>query len=369
MTRQTCNRAWEAEARIDGRLGPKDEASFVRHLADCPDCTRATERLERLAATLSAIPHNPKSELERRRARAELLRKANEGWVDKPGSSRAAWWVLPAVALAAALFFLVRARAGVAPSASLVPRFEVTDVHDAKVREEVDGTTSRVHLSSGTAAFHVEHLHSNARFLVDLPDGEVEVRGTRFVIDVEGGKTRSVVVTEGFVEVRLAGFRGLLHAGERWPSATAAIEPSASSVATEATAPAEGAPSNAVANAPSVVPTVPNKAEPSSGTRPATSAPNPSPITSGVTSGGAGPRFVAAMKTYEAGDYGRADSLFESFAREFPNDSRAEDALFLRADARARRGDREGARRAAADYLKRYPNGFRRAEAQRLTDP
>lgn len=70
-----------------------------------------------------------------------------------------------------------------------------------------------------------------------------------------------------------------------------------------------------------------------------------------------------------AGDYGRADALFESFAREFPNDSRAEDALFLRADARARRGDREGARRAAADYLKRYPNGFRRAEAQRLTGP
>lgn len=368
MTRQHCNRIWEAEARVDGRLGPKDVASFERHLADCPDCTRATERLDQLASTLAALPHTPKSELERRRARAELLRKANENWVEKPGSSRSAWWVLPAVALAAALFFLVRARSGETPGASVVPRFEVTDVHDAKVREEVEGTTSRVRLSSGTAAFHVEHLHSNARFLVALPDGEVEVRGTRFVIDVEGGKTRSVTVTEGFVEVRLAGFRGLLHAGERWPSATAAVEPAASTVAaaaTAVTAPIEAAPSNAVANAPNAAPTLPNKAEPSSGTRLATAAPS----ANAVTSVGAGARFVAAMKTYEAGDYGRADALFGAFAGEFPNDARAEDALFLRADARARRGDREGASRAASEYLKRYPNGFRSAEARRLVVP
>jgi ferric-dicitrate binding protein FerR (iron transport regulator) len=364
MTRQTCNRAWEAEARIDGRLGPKDEASFVRHLADCPDCTRATERLERLAATLSAIPHSPATELERRRARADLLRKANQGLVEGPRQKRAVWIVIPAIAIAAALVFLVRSRtAGEAPSASIVPRFEVTDVHDANVREELSGTTSKVHLSSGTASFHVEHLHSDARFLVALPDGEVEVRGTRFVIDVEGGKTRSVVVTEGFVEVRLEGFRGLLHAGERWPSASAALEPAAS--ATAALEPAAPSSSSAVAQAPIAAPVGTNKVEVAPGARPA-----PSANASGAgPSGGAGPRFVSAMKTYEAGDYGRADVLFESFAREFPNDSRAEDALFLRADARARRGDREGASRAAADYLKRYPNGFRRAEAQRLVIP
>lgn len=365
MTRKTCSRTWEAEARIDGRLGLKDVASFERHLADCPECTLATERLERLAATLSTIPHSPASELDRRRARADLLRKANQGLVEGPRPMRAVWMVVPAIALAAALVFLLRSRTGdEAPGAAVIPRFEVTDVHEAKVREELSGTTSKVHLSSGTASFHVEHLHSAARFLVALPDGEVEVRGTRFVIDVEGGKTRSVIVTEGFVEVRLEGFHGLLHAGERWPSATAALEPAASATAAlEPTAPSS---SSAVAQAPNAAPVGPNKVEAAPGARPAPSA---SALTVPITSGGAGPRFVAAMKTYEAGDYGRADALFEAFAREFPGDARAEDALFLRADARARRGDRDGASRAASEYLKRYPSGFRRAEAQRLVVP
>jgi TolA-binding protein len=75
------------------------------------------------------------------------------------------------------------------------------------------------------------------------------------------------------------------------------------------------------------------------------------------------------MRAYEAGDYGRADALFGAFAREFPNDSRTEDALFLKAYARARRGDREGASRAASEYLKRYPQGFRSPEAKRLVLP
>ena len=82
----------------------------------------------------------------------------------------------------------------------------------------------------------------------------------------------------------------------------------------------------------------------------------------------AGLRFAEAVTAFSAGDYGRADSLFGAFARDFPSDSRAEDATFLRADARARRGDKMGAAAGARAYIHAYPNGLRRPEAERLAE-
>jgi outer membrane protein assembly factor BamD (BamD/ComL family) len=72
------------------------------------------------------------------------------------------------------------------------------------------------------------------------------------------------------------------------------------------------------------------------------------------------------MAAFGAGDYGRAEALFRAFERENPGDARVEDTTFLRAVARNRRGDEAGARAAARDYLRRYPAGFRRLEAERL---
>jgi TolA-binding protein len=72
------------------------------------------------------------------------------------------------------------------------------------------------------------------------------------------------------------------------------------------------------------------------------------------------------MTAFTAGDFGHADALFEQFEREHPRDSRIEDALFLRAVARARRGDDAGARAIARDYLARFPNGLRITDAERL---
>jgi TolA-binding protein len=72
------------------------------------------------------------------------------------------------------------------------------------------------------------------------------------------------------------------------------------------------------------------------------------------------------MTAFGAGDYGRAESLFLAFERENPGDARIEDTTFLRAVARKRRGDGDGAAAAAREYLRRYPAGFRRSEAERL---
>jgi outer membrane protein assembly factor BamD (BamD/ComL family) len=72
------------------------------------------------------------------------------------------------------------------------------------------------------------------------------------------------------------------------------------------------------------------------------------------------------MSAFSAGDYGRAEQLFVSFEQQHAADARVEDTLFLRALARSRRGDADGSRAIARDYLRRYPNGLRRQEAQRL---
>ena len=75
------------------------------------------------------------------------------------------------------------------------------------------------------------------------------------------------------------------------------------------------------------------------------------------------------MPAFSAGDYGRAEQLFRTFERDHPVDQRVEDALFLRAVARSRRGDQDGAAAIARQYLRRYPSGLRRPDAERIISP
>jgi TolA-binding protein len=72
------------------------------------------------------------------------------------------------------------------------------------------------------------------------------------------------------------------------------------------------------------------------------------------------------MAAFTAGDYNRSEQLFAAFERDHATDPRTEDATFLRALSRARRGDHAGARGLAAEYLQRFPNGLRRVEMERL---
>ena len=354
MTRDPCKRSWEIEALDDGRLSDKDRASFERHVEACQDCARGIERLRALGAVLSGLPAPEPTELERRRARADLLTRANEGMVG--GNRRSARWaglvLAPALVALALVAVIVAGRRGSSPApvaatpAASAPLFEVAGVDHADFSTERVDAISRVSLRSGTASFHVEHVKPGARFLVALPDGEVEVKGTRFVVDVTGGHTRSVTVTEGVVAVRIVGFDGVLRAGERWPRSEVVTLPAPppASAAIPGAAPLSAPTSSASARRPPVsaaVAQVPARPLP-------------------------GPRFAEAMGAFNAGDYGEADRLFVAFFREFPSDTRAEDALFLLADARARRGDTAGAKVAARAYLQRFPNGLRAPAAERL---
>lgn len=90
-----------------------------------------------------------------------------------------------------------------------------------------------------------------------------------------------------------------------------------------------------------------------------------SPATSKPT---AGQDFAVAMGAFNAGNFGRADHLFAAFVQHHPADSRAEDASFLRAVARQRRGDIAGAKVLARQYLQSYPGALRHEEAEAMLD-
>jgi hypothetical protein len=263
------------------------------------------------------------------------------------------------------LFVMATRFVGTPQSSS--PTFDVADISHAVWQVETIASTSRITLQSGTAAFHVEHLQGDARFFVHMPDGKIEVRGTRFIVDVVEGKTRSVEVLEGLVMLEVPRFQGLLHAGERWPM------PIATTSTADAT-PSFAAPnSNESADEDAGVTITPMLPAPTPKSLP---TPTPSAIVMAesneppalrvIPKDEAGPRFAEAMQAFTGGNDARADELFAAFIRDFPRDGRAEDAMFLRAKSRARRGDMAGAAAIAREYLRAFPKGLRRPEAERL---
>ena len=76
--------------------------------------------------------------------------------------------------------------------------------------------------------------------------------------------------------------------------------------------------------------------------------------------------FRTALSALNAGDHSHAAALFTSFLSNHPRDARIEDAAYLRVIAFHRSGDKSATERAAGEYLKRFPNGFRRTEVEAL---
>jgi hypothetical protein len=120
--------------------------------------------------------------------------------------------------------FFIRSRERPAPpeesgTVMAPPRYRISNIENALFESKVEGQTVRSSMTRGVAAFHVEPLRSGQRFLLTLPDGDLEVRGTRFVVTIEGGRTQGIDVAEGTVALRLQGRQEmLLSGGDRWPS-------------------------------------------------------------------------------------------------------------------------------------------------------
>lgn len=390
MKPASCARGWQAEAAEDGRLSKADAASFERHVTTCTSCAEEVRALATLRDTAARLPVPSSTELHRRRQRNELLRAANELLV----SSRRPRWRVPAaaafaLAVLAGIVFVDRGgeSGGPAPGAAqaAAPVYRVvTASKGARFGERERGPVLRVAVEQGLVEIAVDPLRGDQRFLVELPDGEIEVRGTQFAVDVALDQTRSVRVTEGSIALRIRDRAPLmLRAGERWSSAGAlpGID-AAPALGAARAALARGEAGSAAAGGVAGVdlpgaPTAPSPRASSDtsltrrrDTTPkvAPTAPTPEPGFDDPPPAAptAGEDFAAAMSAFSAGDYGEAERRLLAFERRHRDDARAEDATFLRAVARLRRGDREGARALARDYLRRFPEGLRRAEAERI---
>ena len=221
-------------------------------------------------------------------------------------------------------------------------------------RVDSQGSTQRFSLQHGEMVAHVAKLSSSQRFIVDTPDAEVEVRGTRFRLRVldqgeacgAGNRTR-LDVTEGAVEVRVAGLAAVsVKAGEMWP-ADCSIAPSPTQLKQSPPAPQTTA-----------------TPEPKHEARVGVSA--AAPLTSAERASAlaaANNLFAEGVARGRQGDTGGALRAYQELMSRFPGSPLAENAMVER--MRLLGATSSGAAEAKR-YLARYPRGFAVTEAQKL---
>jgi ferric-dicitrate binding protein FerR (iron transport regulator) len=215
-----------------------------------------------------------------------------------------------------------------------------------------EGGTELLRLSEGSVDLVVAKLAAGQRFLVDTPDAEVEVHGTRFRVAVAppdpkcgAGTTTRVVVTEGVVAVRHGGIEWRLLAGDRWPNDCPA----------PASVPAIGAPAFVGRGAGDSVDVMSLARTPA-----------------GVGHAPRGSSLAAQNDLYEEateakhrGDVAGAMAAFDHLLAKYPTCPLAEAATVER--MRLMRASSPGRAAALAEqYLARYPAGFARAEAEAI---
>ena len=381
MSAKPCPRLWQAEAHFDGYLAQSDAASLERHVGTCAACSAERAALARLQNVARRMPALEISALRRRALHNEILGRANKALVMQGRPLLARSWIWLSFAACAVGFLLLvflRSRRPVVEGGGTEPSYTLVAAPSSRWHVAQPGSALRLAVEEGTFTISVNKLKANQRFALDLPDGELEVRGTRFTVRLDAQHTLRVAVEEGHVALRLSGHDvAILGPGDEWPIAARVdpVPPSAAVGNVSVSHPASRrGPPLASPNAP---PARSVHGQPSRYDRHGPSQGDSTASTSGTgpvieaTDGGiqrstAGEDFARAMSMFSRGDYGTAEQLLDAFETHYPGSSHAEDVLFLRALTRSRRGDQQGAGRLAQEYLRRYPAGFRTNEAERM---
>jgi TolA-binding protein len=346
MKQRECARSWEVDALREGRLGTRDAASFERHTAGCVECRKRFARDEHLKERALALPVEEPTELELRRLRSRVLSDVATGSTRRATRRRPILAFLTALLVVGpGLWLLLAGRAtrrdattpaqttetvgtAVATPPSLAG--SVSEIAPSRWSQLRSDAIERVSLEEGAIRVHVRPQEAGERFLVVLPDGEIEVRGTTFDVSVARGATTHVQVDEGIVDLRLAGQAPLrLGAGEAWTSPP---------------------PPDRVTAAP----TAPSLATPTP--RPA-AAPPASASEDGAQT------YAGAVRLLRDGRDGDAASAFHALVMAHPHSPEAEDASYLEAVALARAGRGDAAALAAEHHMASFPASFHRKEA------
>jgi len=231
---------------------------------------------------------------------------------------------------------------------------------ESRLTLQARGSLQHFSLKSGGLQASVAKLAPGERFVVETPDAQVEVRGTRFHVSVLAAAqscspetlTR-LEVQEGVVEVRWSGQLMRVRAGESWPQACAVA---------------------AVAEEPSSPALRPGAADGRRGGRAGKSPPPPAIVASAqspTTPSGRSSTlvqvelFAQASKAARLGDVSTALGLFQELAQTYPSSALAENAVVERMRL-LRRDEPRAAKLEAAHYLKLYPGGFGKSEAEHI---
>jgi ferric-dicitrate binding protein FerR (iron transport regulator) len=224
---KTCNRVSEALARLQ----VWGDAALLEHAKSCEICTAELAVLKKRREFRDAFPvlSSIADEAPRPSSGTSQGRASTRPGDDaRSRATRRRHLLVMIAAVVAIVLFIGRNRVLHAPPAPLEgdgstatgpPRYRIFNLANALFESKVDGTTVESSLTRGTAAFQVNQLAPNQHFFVTLPDGHLEVRGTRFVVTVEAGKTQVVDVSDGKVALRIDGrAEVVLSAGDRWPA-------------------------------------------------------------------------------------------------------------------------------------------------------
>lgn len=346
MTKLVCERIAEVEAARDGRLSGAERSSFEAHFAGCLVCRREHERLEALGATLREATVAI-DELRSARLRRRIVEASSDppAVAVRPTSRRRV-----AFAVAGAIACVVLAGTGAigVSGRGARPLVEARAFGDAHFSREERSHREVVDLDDGTVEFTVHRGAPPRRLLVRVPDGTIEDRGTRFRVRVHDRHTESIEVLEGIVAFARDGSPTIvLHAGESYRRVATSGAGSASDDAAR------------------------DDAEPV-----AIDTPAPVPSRSARPLAEVDRARVRAGSTSRVLD--RLSEHDESARRSSPTPGATveaeEDAAYLHVLAAHARDDRAAAIRAADEYLRRHPDGFRRVEVIRIraeaaTDP
>lgn len=355
-----CPETTSVEALWDGRLDANREGAMRSHIATCQVCASEARRLESLRAELLSLPAPQASPLAIAAGRKLLLDAARTAVPAREAArGRALTFGAAAFALAAGVAFWIartsaygRGHGLPGDSATLAPdtrelELRVTPGSEARWSRVSAGPREIVSLAAGSLDISVNRHGSARRLFVKLPDGELEDEGTVFTVTVAREHTQKVSVTQGSVALRLAGQpERHLVAGETFEA------PNASMLA-------RGDSSAPAADAGHATPRRPDPA-------PGSTASSGHTVKSGTepdACAGA-PRFEDCVDTFKRGEYAAAAEALGRYTATCGH--HAEDATYLRMVSLARAGRTTEAATLARSYLARFPEGFRRKEAERL---
>lgn len=327
------------------------------HVAGCSYCQQQLGSDSAILQALRASPAPAWSGDGREALRAALAPERVTAARRRRRNQRLLGGGFGAAGLAALVLWLRIATPGAPPATA----FRLAASEGAAYATVESGPSTRLRLEDGSLSLQVDHLLPTQSFAIDLPDGRLAVRGTRFTVGVRGGATQEVAVSEGRVEIWLPGEHRMVAAGERWVAEPPEAAPTGPSEPVLPT-PDEGSAT--------VAPHPQDRHPAASPARSvAVEPPKPAPAREKARKVAAPTGFPEAVQAFRDRDYAGAEKAFQSFIEAHPSDKRSEDALFLRIRSLQYLGRDTEARTEATRYLDRFPQGLRRPEVEQVIAP